>query len=424
MLRPRPEPEGFEGTPSLEPPRDMTPHRAPAARDSRRRRDRATRARELRRTLRIGSILVACILLVAGVVLTARFPGRAIPFLAVWTSGAVVCLALYLLAPRATQRSVVPLTVILTLAPAAGLMVTAMEPGLLLAVSSGLTMLPVAVPLFLGWTTALRTGWLVSYSLVLGVVIVATGFEHLDTVQRADLFTNVVIGSVIGWVGGELLERLRGRTLSQEIELRRLNHELRVGATTDVLTGLANRRQLEADLVWLSTARLGPLGTCAFLMLDLDRFKRLNDDLGHGEGDDALRRVAAELRQVVRGSDTVYRYGGEEFLVIMPETTMEAATAAAERIRTAISELQIPASADPGAGVLTISGGVALSPVAREHWGTVIAAADSALYEAKASGRNRTCVVPMPVGHIPDLMPRDRRRIAQSGDEQQNPTAR
>jgi diguanylate cyclase (GGDEF)-like protein len=387
----------------------MKQQRAPAARDSRRRRDRATRARELRRTLRIGSSLVACVLLVTGVVLTARFPDRAVEFLTVWTTGAGICLALFLLAARATQRSVVPLTVPLTLAPAFGLLVSATEPGLLLAVSSGFTMLPVAVPLFLAWTTGLRTAWLVVYSLVLGAIILATGLGHLDAVQRVDLATNVVIGSVIGWVGGELLERLRARTLSQEIELRRLNHELRIGATTDALTGLANRRQLEADLLWMSTARPGPIGTCAFLMLDLDRFKRLNDDLGHSVGDQALRKVAAELRRVVRGSDTIYRYGGEEFLVIMPESTMDAASAAAERIRTAIADLQIPASTDADSGVLTISCGVALSLVAREHWGTVIAAADSALYQAKASGRNRTCVIPERVGEVGEVMPSDRR---------------
>jgi diguanylate cyclase (GGDEF)-like protein len=239
-----------------------------------------------------------------------------------------------------------------------------------------------------------------------------TGLGHLDAVQRVDLATNVVIGSAIGWIGGELLERLRARTLEQEIELRRLNHELRVGATTDSLTGLANRRQLEADLLWLSTTRPGQLNTCAFLMLDLDRFKRLNDDLGHADGDAALRLVAAELRRVIRGSDTIYRYGGEEFLVIMPDSSMDAATATAERIRVAIADLRIKASTEPGAGVLTISCGVALSLVAREHWGTVIAAADSALYQAKASGRNRTCVVPATVGDEVAVMPRDRRRAA------------
>ena len=242
--------------------------------------------------------------------------------------------------------------------------------------------------------------------------------------QRVDLASNVLIGSAIGWVGGELLERLRARSLDQEIELRRLNHELRVSATTDALTGLANRRQLEADLLWLSTARPGRLGTCAFLMLDLDRFKRLNDDLGHAVGDTALRRVSAELRRVIRGSDTIYRYGGEEFLVIMPDSTLGTATAAAERVRTAIAELRIKASTDPAASDLTISCGVALSLVAREHWGTVIAAADSALYQAKASGRNRTCVIPATVGEEAPVMPHDRRRPAAPGPRTDEPTAR
>ncbi|MEX1170867.1 MAG: diguanylate cyclase [Chloroflexota bacterium] len=388
----------------------MTDQHARAARDARQRRDRATRARELRRTLWVGSLLVGLVLLVTGFVLAARFPDRSFPFLVIWTAGAALSLVLFLVAPRATQRSVVPLTVLLTIGPAAGLLVTATEPGALLAVSSGFTILPVAVPLFLAWPTALRTAWLVAYSLILGGITLLTGFEHLAAMQRADLATNVVIGSAIGWIGGELLERLRARSLDQEIELRRLNHELRVGATTDSLTGLANRRQLEADLLWLSTARPGPIGTCAFLMLDLDRFKRLNDDLGHADGDEALRLVAAELRRVVRGSDTIYRYGGEEFLVIMPESSMDAAAAAAERIRAAIAELRIPASTDPEATVLTISCGVALSLVAREHWGTVIAAADSALYQAKASGRNRTCVVPGRVGDTAAVMPGDRRK--------------
>jgi diguanylate cyclase (GGDEF)-like protein len=389
----------------------MTASGSLAARDSRERRDRATRGNELRRTLRIGSLLVASILFVTGFALAARFSDRSIPLFIVWTSGAAASLALYFIANRATQPFVVPLTVIMTLCPTAGLLVTATEPGALLAMSSGFTMLPVAVPLFLAWTTRLRTAWLIGYAVVIGGIALVTGLGHLDTVQRVDLATNVVIGAVIGWIGGQLLERLRARTLDQQIELRRLNHELRIGATTDALTGLANRRQLEADLLWMSSARPGRLGTCAFIMLDLDRFKQLNDELGHALGDAALRLVSSELRSVVRGSDTIYRYGGEEFLVIMPDASMDAAGAAAERIRIAIADLHIKANREPDAGDLTISCGVALSLVAREHWGTVIAAADSALYEAKASGRNRTCVVPETVGEEAAIMPGDRRRL-------------
>jgi diguanylate cyclase (GGDEF)-like protein len=241
-------------------------------------------------------------------------------------------------------------------------------------------------------------------------VTLATGLGHLDAVQRIDLASNVVIGAIIGWIGGELVERLRERTLGQEIELRRLNRELLVRATTDALTGLSNRRQLDTDLQMLSTPRLRAGPSCAFIMLDLDRFKRLNDELGHAVGDAALRSVSAELRRVVRGRDTIYRYGGEEFLVIMPNASLLAAREAAERIRGAIVDLHIKAGVASDAPSLTISCGVAFSLIAREQWETVLAAADSALYEAKATGRNRVCVMPDPVGEDAPTLSRDRRR--------------
>lgn len=384
--------------------------RRSSGRESRNRRDRRARTSELRRTLRLGSLLVGVILLVTGFVLAARFPARATLFFFVWTSGAAASFALFLAAGRASQRFVVPLTVLFTLSPAAGLLVTAVEPGALLAMASGFTMLPVAVPLFLAWTSAVRTGWLLAYSAVFSGVALMTGFGHLDPVQRVDLATDVLIGSVIGWVGGELLERLRERTLEQETELRRLNRVLLVRATTDALTGLANRRQLDTDLQILSTSRPTEGGSYAFIMLDLDHFKRLNDELGHAVGDAALRSVSAELRRVIRGRDTIYRYGGEEFLVIMPDASVEAAVAAAERIRTAIADLRIRAAAGPAATNLTISCGAAFSLVAREHWEAVLAAADSALYEAKATGRNRVCVVSATVGEDAPMLPHDRRR--------------
>jgi diguanylate cyclase (GGDEF)-like protein len=379
---------------------------------SRDRRDRLTRISDLRRTLRTGSLLVTAILLVTGFVLAARFSARGIPLFVLWTSGAAVTFGLYVAAVRASRRFVVPLTIAFTLVPAALLLVTAIEPGALLSMASGFTMLPVAVPLFLAWTPRLRTGWLVGYALVFGSVTVATGFGHLDQGQRIDLATNVVIGSFIGWVGGFLLERLRSRTLEQQIELRRLNHELRIRSTTDALTGLANRRQLELDLRSLTAARPAAGALCAFIMLDLDRFKELNDEHGHAEGDVALRDVAGALQASLRGRDTIYRYGGEEFLVIMPEATVESATAAAERIRTAIAVLGRRWSHENGSSALTVSCGVALSRVGRAHWEPVLAAADSALYEAKATGRNRVTVIPTPVGDDVPRQPRDRRRAS------------
>jgi diguanylate cyclase (GGDEF)-like protein len=306
----------------------------------------------------------------------------------------------------------VPLTVVFTVIPAAMLLGTAVEPGALLAMTSAFAMLPVAVPLFLAWSRRVRNAWLLTYAVVFGGVTMVSGFGHLDAINRIDLATNALIGSFIGWIGGELLERMRERTASQEAELRRLNDVLQIRATTDALTGLSNRRQLDTDLQILSTARLGGSGSCSFIMMDLDRFKRLNDDLGHAAGDEALRQVSAELQRVIRRRDTIYRYGGEEFLVVMPDTSLEVAEAAAERIRAAVAGLQIRAGADPAAKCLTISGGVAFSLSAREHWGAVLAAADLALYEAKAAGRDCIRVAPAVVHELPANLPRDRRRSA------------
>lgn len=367
-----------------------------------------TRTAELGRTLRIGSLFVAAVLVVSGVDLAARYPDRASLLYLVWTAAGAASLVLYFVAGRASQRLIVPLTVLLTLLPAIALLLSASEPLALLGIVSGFTILPVAVPLFLGWTRVLRTSWLVAYALVFGGMTLATGFGYLDAVQRFDVATDVAIGSFIGWVGGELLERLRERNLEQENELMRLNRKLLVRATTDALTGLANRRQLDNDLEILSASRAPENGSYAFIMLDLDQFKRLNDDFGHAVGDAALQAVSAELTRVVRAGDTIYRYGGEEFLVIMPNAPLEDAAGAAERIRMAVANLQIATAPDKAATHVTISGGVAFSTLARERWQTVLAAADAALYEAKATGRNRICMVPTAVIHDTPIVPLDR----------------
>ncbi|MBI3748716.1 MAG: diguanylate cyclase [Chloroflexi bacterium] len=113
---------------------------------------------------------------------------------------------------------------------------------------------------------------------------------------------------------------------------------------------------------------------------------------------------------MIRRRDTIYRYGGEEFLVVMPDASLEVAAAAAERIRAGVAGLHIRAAADPAARTLTISGGVAFSLSAREHWGVVLAAADAALYEAKAAGRDQIVVAPAVVHELPAGILRDRRR--------------
>ncbi|MCA3339216.1 MAG: PleD family two-component system response regulator [Alphaproteobacteria bacterium] len=182
-------------------------------------------------------------------------------------------------------------------------------------------------------------------------------------------------------------EELRARVRNQ---VRRRRYQLRLRAefdrslelaVTDGLTGLRNRRYVFRHLESLLRA-----GTaCGVLMIDVDRFKPLNDYYGHAAGDAALREVAARLREHVRASDVVARYGGEEFLVVMSGAGAEETAVIAERLRTAIGERPI----DLGQAKLpvTVSIGSALSAQATDAE-ALIAAADSAMYRAKASGRN------------------------------------
>jgi diguanylate cyclase (GGDEF)-like protein len=347
---------------------------------------------ELRRTLRFGALGVAPVLLMTGIFLAARYPDNGPGLLGVWVVGALATGLIYPLAVRAPRRFRVPLSLAMASIPALCLPWTlAIEPGTLLSMASSFAILPVAVPLFIGWSRYLRTGWLVVYAGALIGFVMFTGFDRLDLTQRADIAVDIAIGCLIGWCGGALLERPRLRTLEKELELRRLNRVLRGYATTDPLTDLLNRRRLETDLGLLAVSLRQVDAPCAVLMFDVDRFKQLNDELGHAAGDAALRSIGAELKSVVRGRDTVYRYGGEEFVVILPGADLEAASSVAERIRLAIEGLRIHLRAGDPEAYLTISGGVAISDPPHTSWDRALEVADFALYEAKTTGRNRIC---------------------------------
>jgi len=155
---------------------------------------------------------------------------------------------------------------------------------------------------------------------------------------------------------------------------------------TDPLTGLLNRYGLQRALQReLAEARryARPL-SC--LLLDLDHFKAVNDTYGHAAGDAALTQAARVLTESVRGSDVVCRYGGEEFLVLAPETELAGALALAEKIRLAVSARLF--GADSHSFPLTFSVGVARLR-AGESGNDMIARADEALYQAKQHGRDR-----------------------------------
>jgi diguanylate cyclase (GGDEF)-like protein len=184
------------------------------------------------------------------------------------------------------------------------------------------------------------------------------------------------------------IKRLQDELDQKNRELELANKRLRKLSITDGLTDLFNHRHIHELLheEFERTRRSGePL---AVAMLDLDRFKQVNDTYGHPTGDVILYETARILRETAREIDMVGRYGGEEFVVILPGTDEEAAEQFAERVRVAVAEHQFRDEANEVR--MTISGGVSSFPgVGIEHPDVLVKRADEALYAAKESGRNR-----------------------------------
>jgi two-component system, cell cycle response regulator len=189
----------------------------------------------------------------------------------------------------------------------------------------------------------------------------------------------------------ELLARVRTQIRKKRYAERlRDNVQMSIeAAVTDALTSLHNRRYMESHLGTLveqAAARGKPL---TVLVLDIDFFNAVNDTHGHDAGDDVLREFAVRLKKSIRGIDLACRYGGEEFVVVMPDTDMAVATVVAERLRRRIAAE--PFAIDHGAGrvEVTISIGIASLGQSDESAADVLKRADQALYRAKRDGRNR-----------------------------------
>jgi two-component system cell cycle response regulator len=189
----------------------------------------------------------------------------------------------------------------------------------------------------------------------------------------------------------ELLARVQAaaRVKRLQDELRQRNQELDLLSRTDALTGLRNRRHVEeylARLVSLARRHAEPIGV---LVVDIDHFKSVNDGHGHDAGDAVLREVAGRMVASVRLEDMVGRWGGEEFLVVLPNTSAQGAAELAERLRQVVGGEPCRL---PGGDTLpvTVSLGCAASVI--DDAAALVKAADAALYEAKQSGRNRVVV--------------------------------
>ncbi len=183
----------------------------------------------------------------------------------------------------------------------------------------------------------------------------------------------------------------RSRVLeSTNRRLRRESERALQAASIDALTGVSSRYQLEADLLTMQSRALRYGHRYCAALCDVDGFKLYNDRFGHLAGDGVLRDIARTVRQELRRGDGFYRYGGDEFLAILPEQSLVEGAAVMERVRSAVEQLQIGHAPSAMVPWVTISAGIAESrrgtAESLEAW---LGRADAALYAAKGQGRNR-----------------------------------
>ena len=186
------------------------------------------------------------------------------------------------------------------------------------------------------------------------------------------------------------LERTKRILTIKETELQAVIAQAEEVSHTDALTFLPNRRRIIKDLqkeIIFSDRYGTPL---SISMLDIDHFKTINDTYGHTIGDDVLRSLGSELRNHIRYPDSIGRYGGEEFMIVLPHSMFKAASEQAERLCTHVRSLLMK----PGEKeiTLTVSIGIAQYKVHNEDWEALLSRADAALYQAKNSGRDRWVV--------------------------------
>jgi diguanylate cyclase (GGDEF)-like protein len=209
--------------------------------------------------------------------------------------------------------------------------------------------------------------------------------RHLPIVDSTEKLIGIV--TLTDMVKAYLATMEKNRDLVDE------NHKLHVLSIEDPLTGLPNRRAMEIDIRHAAAVAQRRSEPYSIALIDLDYFKKYNDHYGHQAGDDALIHVAHTLKESKRDSDKLFRYGGEEFLLLMPFTKLDGAVIAAQRLIKGVSSSRY-AHSESAFGFLTISVGVASNN--NEYWEAVVEQADSALYDAKEKGRNTVCLVEPP----------------------------
>jgi diguanylate cyclase (GGDEF)-like protein len=267
-----------------------------------------------------------------------------------------------------------------------------------------ISLIVVAVALFIPWGHAWHALFL-ALTFVLVALVVATSPAALPADPfPTDALMGVLAAIVASTAGHLILRRSRLRAFAsgvalravherarrQQSELARLNAELALVSRRDPLTGVGNRLRMEEDVQAIRRELEEHHRSGAIALVDVDHFKRYNDHFGHVAGDAALQRVGAVLGASLRAGDGVYRFGGEEFLLLLPGASVADAEAVVARLNEAVAELAIPHPGNDPWRILTLSAGIApLGPGDTDNW---LRAADQALYQAKHAGRNATAL--------------------------------
>lgn len=248
----------------------------------------------------------------------------------------------------------------------------------------------IAAALFIPWSTRLHVFWLFTcFDLTAALAVVVALCSHSDLLNRLELgfFFTTSTAAILSLCGHLVTRRQRLVNLERELQVRALHNQLRTISLIDPTCGIGSRLALEQALGRLQRSSDRH---CAVIMLDVDHFKLYNDSHSHIDGDAILARVGGALAGAIRRSDYVFRYGGEEFLAMLPNTETSEARLVAERMRAAVENLAIPHPALGRHVVLTISAGVAdLNGTSHDQILADLKRADKALYTAKDAGRNR-----------------------------------
>ncbi len=367
------------------------------------------RAVQRRRTVsssRVGFVIIAGAVIFDAMALYELQSGQGPLLVALNGTVAILAVLAFLSLGRGFRRRPEPVTWLVTLALTFATAVTGFVlPGLAIQTIGYLLLIPGLIALIVPWGTRAHVRWLAGYAVISFGYLLFGPSPVLSAVDRSDLIVVGVIAVVASFAGHVLLKRaqirdhmqlerikaLHRRADADMAELARVHHELEETSRLDPLTGAGNRIRLREDLR-SARARMDRLRhSYGLVVIDLDQFKRVNDGFGHLVGDSVLKAVVTVIKDTIRAEDAVYRFGGEEFLVLLRLNSIDDLATAAERIRQAVVGAAIAHPQNEPSNLVTISlGGVLVTPAdlsqSDDEW---FARADEALYRAKANGRNR-----------------------------------